>query len=122
MTDYYDRRGRAITQSESFRLRENPEYKRVAETTLPNGWWVSTVWLTIDHRWDETGQPIIFETMVFESSESATEADHPVGTTRYCTEDEALAGHLRIVMQLQAEIAAGTINRLVDDDAGEQTR
>lgn len=39
----------------------------VAQTYLPNGYWISTVWLGVDHRWLGEGPPVTFETMVFMS-------------------------------------------------------
>jgi hypothetical protein len=44
---------------------DDVQHKRVNETTLPNGLWVSTVWLGLDHRHDDSGPPLIFESMVF---------------------------------------------------------
>jgi hypothetical protein len=45
---------------------ENREYARVAETTLKDGTWISTVWIGLDHQFGE-GKPLIFETMAFPS-------------------------------------------------------
>jgi hypothetical protein len=88
MARYYDRQGkpstsRAWTQS----FNEN----RVAEDTLPNGRWVSTVWLGLDHSFGGP-VPLIFETMVFSSLREMSELD----CDRYATEAEALAGHKRL--------------------------
>jgi hypothetical protein len=65
--------------------------KRVAETTLPNGRWVSTVWLGLDHSF-RSGPPLIFETMVFPNQGDMGDLD----CDRYSTEAEALAGHARL--------------------------
>lgn len=46
--------------------------KRVKEDTLPDGRWISTVFMGLDHRWDD-GPPILFETMVFQSQEDLDE-------------------------------------------------
>lgn len=62
--------------------------RRVAETTLPNGRWVSTVWLGLDHQYGD-GPPLIFETMVFPGKDDIGELD----CERYSTEADALAGH-----------------------------
>ena len=67
-------------------------YKRVAETTLPDGKWVSTVWLGLNHNWDD-GPPLIFETMVFQSRENLETVDQD----RYATEDDAIIGHQLMV-------------------------
>ncbi len=70
---------------------ENQELKRVAETTLFDGKWISTVWLGLDHQFGD-GAPLIFETMVFEK-EGGDELD----MERYSTEAEAIAGHERMI-------------------------
>ena len=93
MSRYYDRQGHPMTllqwaQSIETRIQE----KRVAATTLPNGRWVSTVWLGLDHSFG-AGPPLIFETMVFTSEADLSELD----CDRYSTEAEALAGHQRLV-------------------------
>lgn len=48
---------------------------------------VSTVFLGIDHSFEETGDPILFETMIFGGHLSEYQK-------RYCTWDESEAGHL----------------------------
>ena len=72
-------------------------YKRVAETTLSDGKWVSTVWMGMDHSCDEDGPPLIFETMVFERGGSGD-----VDCERYSTEAEAVAGHEAMVAKWTA--------------------
>ena len=67
--------------------------RRVAETTLENGNWVSTVWLGLDHNFGMQGPPLIFETMVFPKEGEWGELD----CRRYSTEEEALAGHEEMV-------------------------
>lgn len=90
---YYDRQGHPMTLEEwaqSYKTRG--AQKRVAETTLPDGKWVSTVWLGLDHSFGD-GPPLIFETMVFESQDHLSDLD----CNRYSTEAEALAGHAAMV-------------------------
>ena len=72
---------------------DDPEPKRVANTTLPNGRNVSTVWLGADHQFGG-GPPLIFETMVF-SSKDDDPADNDMD--RYSTEEQAVEGHKRMV-------------------------
>jgi len=96
VSNYYDREGHQLPMMEWAKLFESEEdrasYKRVAATTLPNGRWVSTVWLGIDHSFG-SGPPLIFETMVFPSEGGVlTELD----CERYSTEDAAKAGHERM--------------------------
>ena len=92
---YYDKDGTPISDVLFWAKKyEALGYKRVAETTLSDGKWVSTVWLGIDHSFRDDGPPIIFETMVFQSYE-------PLGseleTKRYSTLGEAKAGHAAMV-------------------------
>ena len=64
--------------------------RRVAETTIGD-YWVSTVFLGFDHNWGD-GAPVLFETMIFPSGIMGAEYQE-----RYCTWDEAEAGHQRAV-------------------------
>ncbi len=64
------------------------EKKIVRQETLPNGLFVSTVWLGIDHGFGR-GPPIIFETIVFRGENELKVLDQ----RRYSTEDEAIVGH-----------------------------
>jgi hypothetical protein len=88
---YYDRKGSLMTVAEFCAAIARREYQRVAETTLTNGLWVSTVWLGLDHSFG-FGPPLIFETMVFPSRENMSELD----CDRYSTEFEARLGHARL--------------------------
>jgi len=105
------------------KLKEDQEYSRVAWDDLPDGSYLSTVWLGLDHN-HGCGPPLIFETMRFHGdvSESqwtmggrvSTFAYHksldfpdifdPDGETtdqlRYMTEEEALAAHHEIVRRI----------------------
>jgi hypothetical protein len=74
------------------------DYKRVAATTLPNGRWVSTVWLGFDYSFGD-GPPLIFETMVFPSERDMGELD----CERYSTEEAAKKGHERMCAKWSAE-------------------
>lgn len=62
--------------------------KRVAKTDLPNGYWVSTVFLGIDHNLTGRGGPVLFETMVFLQGSYAD-----LECLRYRTWHEAERGH-----------------------------
>ena len=97
---YYNRQGEALNLAEWAALLEDlgteearDAYKRVAQDDLPNGRWVSTVWLGLNHRFGR-GPPLIFETMIAQNSEDEdgvhTWLDYQ---RRYATEAEALAGH-----------------------------
>lgn len=88
---YYDREGKPIDQTEWGEKFRDMDYKRVERTDLPNGIWVSTVWLGLDHGIFQDGPPVIFETMVF------GEGNGDEYQERYSTEAEARAGHEKAV-------------------------
>jgi hypothetical protein len=75
------------------------DYREVAKTRLWNGVFVSTVFLGLDHNWGE-GPPLIFETMVFDSSRKYEPQE------RYSTEEQARAGHARFVRLYQFDVLA----------------
>src|SRR5262249_41846496 len=99
------------------------EYRRVAHDDLPDGSYLSTVWLGLDHG-HGLGPPLIFETMRFQGDVSESQwvmggrvstfeyhgslefpdiFDPEGGTTeqlRYTTEEEALAAHHEIVRRI----------------------
>lgn len=54
---------------------------------------ISTVFLGLDHGWGHGERPVVFETMVFQGT-------HGGEMDRYCTWDEAEAGHARFVMEV----------------------
>jgi hypothetical protein len=87
----YSRSGEPMTQDEWLRT-WSTESNSVAKTTVGDAD-VSTVWLGLDHRFG-SGPPLIFETMIF-----GGERDQ--GQWRYSTEEEALAGHERVVKALE---------------------
>lgn len=65
---------------------------------------VSTVFLGVDHRHLGDGPPILFETMVFASpvkGETFPEEMFDI-CRRYCTWDEAAAGHAEIVADVRS--------------------
>lgn len=64
--------------------------REVAEDTLPNGKWISTVWVGMAFGKEP---PLIFETIVFSQREGGEELD----AARYSTEEQALAGHRAMV-------------------------
>ncbi len=93
MSYYYDRQGNPLTLTEWANAFEKGfDAKVVKQETLPNGRWVSTVWIGLDHRFGD-GPPLIFESMVFRTKDSMEEVD----SRRYSTEEEALVGHADLV-------------------------
>lgn len=86
---FYNRKGEQVD-----RIEWSIKDRRVAETTLPDGRWVSTVFLGIDYSFGD-GPPVLFETMVFSSKMNRGGGR----CERYSTESEAKAGHKRIVRE-----------------------
>jgi hypothetical protein len=109
----FDRQGKEISRAEWEALYTMPGYQRVAATKLPDGRYVSTVWLGLDHQFEEFDQPLIFETMVFPAHPEPVPDDMPMdefieqyvvnppNRWRYTTEVQALAGHEAVVAQLR---------------------
>ena len=99
---YYDRQGKPITLAEwCYANTYEPESRTVGRDHLPNGYFVSTVWLGLDHSMGVAAKafglpsqpPIIFETMVFDETGDKSDLD----MERYSTEAEAIAGHAEMV-------------------------
>ena len=75
----------------------NTSQRVVANTKTPNGE-VSTVFLATDHAWGQR-PPVLFETMVFGGSLDDE-------CERYCTWEEAEAGHERMVQLVTHAVEA----------------
>jgi hypothetical protein len=86
---YFDRQGRRITAAECVPLWADHAQRRVAVTDVSADVRVSTVWLGLDHSWDD-GPPLIFETLVFGGPLDGE-------MERYSTEAQAIAGHAAMV-------------------------
>lgn len=67
--------------------KDKDEPVRVGKTNV-GPFFVSTVFLGIDHRFGTDGPPILFETMIFRGESMSEEYQ-----TRYATWNEAEAGH-----------------------------
>lgn len=91
---HYDRNGQPMTLEDWGRALDDIESRRIAETTLSDGKYVSTVWIGLDHSFGQ-GPPLIFETMVFGSENDRSDVD----CARYSTESEARAGHDAMVQR-----------------------
>jgi hypothetical protein len=89
----YDKEGRLVTLGEWSLLRKHPEYARIAETTV-GPYWISTVWIGLNHGW--ASLPLIFETMVFNRESGESDLD----CRRYSTLEQAKAGHEQIVSEV----------------------
>jgi hypothetical protein len=102
VTPYYDRAGQPIDLTRFSQLLADQEYKRVAETTV-GPYWVSTVWLGLDHGFGTGSRPVIFETMVFAGPDDGT-LGPDMDCRRYCTEAEARTGHEETVLLVRATL------------------
>lgn len=91
MSRYYDKQGNPIELMD-WCEKYTDENKRIELTELANGYRVSTVWLGLDHGPSATGEPLIFETMVF-GPDSWMDLD----CNRYSTLDQAVEGHKSMV-------------------------
>lgn len=87
MTDHFDRRGMAIDLPSWIKLSNHHEY-RVVNFDKINDVTISTVWLGLNHQFDPSLPPLIFETMIFGG-------EHNDYQERYSTEEEAQTGHER---------------------------
>ena len=102
---YFDRQGRTIGQLDWMVLMEDDDYRRVARTDLP-GYWVSTVWLGLDHSRGPT--PRFFETAVFEAGPNGSGRVQEGGgisdivCERWASEVEAREGHEQVVVRVRA--------------------
>lgn len=116
MSIYYARDGTPLEDVIAWgKLFENPEYKRVASTTLKDGKWVSTVWLGMDYNMFGEGPPLIFETMVFSADKEYNllfnrSFRHELDCDRYSTEREALEGHAAMVKKWEEVIDVEVVN------------
>ena len=71
----------------------------IAQEDLPGGYWISTVFLGLDHSWN--GPPLWFETMIFEPGTGeicpitgrVNTHGNDIFMDRYSTLKEALQGH-----------------------------
>lgn len=90
---HFDKKGKKISFLEWGKLFDDKNYKIVKQETLPNGKFVSTVWLGINHNFYKDKDPLIFETMVFPEEGNWGDID----CNRYSTLKEAKAGHKKMV-------------------------
>lgn len=90
---YFDKNGKPITLERWAKLLEDPTYKIIKQEVLPNGMFVSTVWLGLNHSFFENISPLMFETMVFQKKGEWDEKD----MQRYATLAKAKKGHKELV-------------------------
>ena len=93
---FLDRDGEQITIEQFMEKMGDDAYRFVEVTMIEKGaesCRVSTVWLGIDHGFDEYEPVQLFETMVFGGSKAGFER-------RYATEMEALTGHAETIQMI----------------------
>ena len=71
----------------------------IARTSVTKDVMVSTVFLALDHSFGD-GAPVLYETMVFGGSLDQE-------TERYCTREESLTGHAKMVARVEGVINEG---------------
>lgn len=60
-----------------------------------SGWWISTVFLGLDHNWRDSGPPLLFETCIFAPPGAPAALREFDGQQwRYSTWEEAERGHV----------------------------
>lgn len=102
---YHDRDGQPITSRQWGYLRRWRDYWVIAQEQV-GPYWVSTVWLGLDHGFGRPGPPVIFETMVFGDTTATSSLGEPLDRVRYATEAEARAGHAAMVLLVRATTPA----------------
>lgn len=98
---YYDRQGNPVTMEAWSRSFSDLAAKVVQQDTV-DGFFVSTVWLGLDHAFSG-GPPLIFETMIFDQREDA-ESMSDIYCERYSTEEAARAGHDRALSEVRDKL------------------
>lgn len=91
--DFFDKEGKSISLREWVELFENTEYCRIRIDEV-GPWTVSTVWLGLSHGHSYTGDPLIFETMLFMKGQ-------PNECHRWTSLEAAQEGHQRTVEGLK---------------------
>lgn len=104
---YYDLDGNPIDGLTAARLWANIERRRIARQTVTTDVLsggrqvdqveVSTVHLVVDHAWGGEGPPVLFETLLFPTS------DIGEYMWRWTTKERALQGHRAVVAWLLRE-------------------
>lgn len=89
MWKWYTLKDKIPVLSEIKEFSQLPEKDRVVKQETIGDAWISTVFLGLDHSWEE-GPPVLFETMIFGG-------EHDMYQDRYCTWEEAEEGHKKAV-------------------------
>jgi hypothetical protein len=79
--------------------------KRIAQTEI-NGFWISTIFLGIDHSFIGGVFPILFETLVFTKEGKALEET----MQRYSSKTDAIEGHKKVENQMRKQSICAVSN------------
>ena len=63
---YYDKQGKAISLEKWVKLFEDYKYKVIKQSQLPNGTFISTIWLGLNHCFNDKDEIIIDKTRTTE--------------------------------------------------------
>lgn len=96
MSYCYDLALNKISWREGSELMADHVARQVGYTEWEGGWWVSTVFLVIDHGFGLTDKPVLWETMAFNPS-----GYEEYLTRRYTSREDAEHGHAEVVGQVQ---------------------
>ena len=78
------------------------EERIVKQNLLLNGYYVSTVFLGLDHNFTGKGMPLVFETMIFDDLfKNEYGGIKDLYQYRYSTWQEAMSGHIKIEKEWQ---------------------
>jgi hypothetical protein len=69
-----------------------PDKRRVGDTRLSNGYRISTVFLVLDHSFNDHGTPVLWETIVF-----GPDSYEDLAMDRYTSYEDAVQGHKNMV-------------------------
>jgi hypothetical protein len=108
---HYDREGNEIGFYRWAVLFGNHDYCIVRQDSVGESYFISTVWMGLDHGFGYSDEPVIFESMVFKDG-----AD--VESARYATEAEALEGHERFLNQVRL---IGAWSEKADQESSDDT-
>lgn len=80
------------------------ERRIVKQDRLLNGYFISTVFLGLNHNFSNQGKPLIFETMVFKPTNPFTQFPGEAYMERYPTWQKAFNGHRRALRAYSQEL------------------
>ncbi len=117
---YFARNGDEITMEQWISLHRDFDYKVVRQEDV-GSYFVSTVWLGLDHNWNPEGPPLFFETMVFPADDGESVLALEFDMDCYGSEAAAVAGHEAMVTLVRATMqdVETAVAQAAEDDARE---